>query len=903
MNFVESLVERLRPLVSLKGWDYCVLWKLAEDQRFIEWMGCCCGGTQSTQNGGEELLFHVSPVHPCRDIMFQHPRTRACDLLSELPLPSSLPLDPGIYVDTLLSNQPRWMNLSNSSSINASDGTMGTRVLIPVTGGLIELFVVKQIPEDQEIIDFVMAQCNAQWELQGPAKADDGGPIDLQSSKLCHANGFSPKDSINPYPPWVSPTGMTDNLNLPWELPPEQSCLYSSPMDFFGAGSGRPFPPDNRPKDDIFFENSMENGFQDINVALQQPLVTSATDTHPPIQEFSVNNEAAHDKDSNEPETGNTNSVSDCSDQIEEGDEQKGRRPQSKNLDAERKRRKKLNERLYELRALVPKISKMDRASILGDAIEFVKELQKKVKDLQDELEEPMEEDRSKITDGNNNLDISHQNGQNHEFDEYMNKSTLGMIEHGTRCSSTIKITEAPLVEVTHIGAKEFYVRVFCEQKAGGFVKLMEAMNAMGLEVMNLNVITFRKLVLNIFKVEKRDDEKVQAEHVRESLLEITRNPIGSWPERLRIMWPKLKSSQPGGGPSSEQVNSVRSKLNVNEEYMEAFRTKSYIEMSSKVQASSNEESSSSSSSSFPSYTHLCDHLLEPNQEILMDMIEHCSEPDQQLRRLLIDYFECSLEACKICGFLLQSIHQTRTDYSKIQRIINFSKNLATEDRCGFIFNELASFAKLANPLSCSSSVQFHLIHDRYELMLNQLTLTRKKKKRKVKLIRFCKKAAGISLVITCITVAAATLILAAHTLVGILASPAVLGISLGILKRRIESIRMGFNTTVICREREQLDAAAKGVYILNRDFDTVNRLAMRLHDEIDHRKKMAKMCVRSQNRQMLMVVVREFKSNESGFLEQVRELEEHVYLCLLTINRARRLVLQEIMVRPQENA
>ncbi|XP_024977267.1 transcription factor bHLH93-like [Cynara cardunculus var. scolymus] len=59
----------------------------------------------------------------------------------------------------------------------------------------------------------------------------------------------------------------------------------------------------------------------------------------------------------------------------------------SKNLMAERRRRKRLNDRLSMLRSVVPKISKMDRTSILGDTIDYMKELIEKINQMQEEMD------------------------------------------------------------------------------------------------------------------------------------------------------------------------------------------------------------------------------------------------------------------------------------------------------------------------------------------------------------------------------------------------------------------------------------------------------------------------------------------------------------------------------------
>uniref|UniRef100_A0A7N0SY98 Transcription factor n=1 Tax=Kalanchoe fedtschenkoi TaxID=63787 RepID=A0A7N0SY98_KALFE len=83
----------------------------------------------------------------------------------------------------------------------------------------------------------------------------------------------------------------------------------------------------------------------------------------------------------------------------EEGDDRKprkrGRKPANgreqplNHVEAERQRREKLNQRFYALRAVVPNISKMDKASLLGDAISYITDLQSKIRMLETEKDAP----------------------------------------------------------------------------------------------------------------------------------------------------------------------------------------------------------------------------------------------------------------------------------------------------------------------------------------------------------------------------------------------------------------------------------------------------------------------------------------------------------------------------------
>ncbi|XVE92425.1 hypothetical protein REPUB_Repub01dG0096100 [Reevesia pubescens] len=59
-------------------------------------------------------------------------------------------------------------------------------------------------------------------------------------------------------------------------------------------------------------------------------------------------------------------------------------------------------------------------------------------------------------------------------------------------------------VEVNQITKREFLIKLYYEQKRGGFAKLKEGIDFLGLRVIDANVTTFNGKVLNIFKVEVR---------------------------------------------------------------------------------------------------------------------------------------------------------------------------------------------------------------------------------------------------------------------------------------------------------------------------------------------------------------------------------------------------------------
>ncbi|KAG4116086.1 hypothetical protein ERO13_D12G147800v2 [Gossypium hirsutum] len=461
MRGFERAVEWLRSFVYSNAWDFCVVWKLGDDpSRFIEWKDCCCSGGINVKVEQDKLQLQGPPL--CRDAQFQHSiRSKACEALSHFPF--SVSLYAGIHGEVAISSQPKWLNHANISTSLSSEETMGTQVLIPVFGGLIELFASKNIPKDQNIIELIRTECNALLKAE-TTTAESYRKANLHKWYL---NTLQEKD-----------------------LPFSMSLSTVNPRIQFIPSIGHPpfssasayISQDEQLKQPIGTYYGTKRLGCSQNVCAQQTEIGIVLD----CKVNSVNDKMRTAK---QPEKVNYH---------------------SKNLITERNRRKKIKDGLFKLRALVPKISKMDITAILTDAMEYIGNLQEEEKKLRNELKETEEGDC-----GKSNAEL-----KSTKLD-WLQRKNMSTIEENHILSGISEMAKIEVhVEVNQITKREFWIKLCYKHKRSGFAKLMEGMDSLGLGVIDANITTFNGNVLNIFKVEANRD--FESRQLRDLLTHLT---------------------------------------------------------------------------------------------------------------------------------------------------------------------------------------------------------------------------------------------------------------------------------------------------------------------------------------------------------------------------------------------
>ncbi|EOA39211.1 hypothetical protein CARUB_v10012182mg [Capsella rubella] len=434
MRAGERVKEFLRPFVDSKTWDLCVIWKLGDDpSRFIEWVGCCCSGSYVDKNiklENSEGTAREKKGSFCRDEHNKHHmRTLACEALSHFPL--FMPLYPGIHGEVVMSKSPKWL-------VNSGPGLkkdmFNTRVLVPVSDGLIELFSFKMKPFDGPMVDMIISRCNAFFEPFPEEK--------LQIRIIPRA-----EESIS------------SGVNLSFEGGGSSSVSNhsSETQNLFG----------NQPNArcvEIFREEQAPC----LVMNKEDPVVQKAVD-------FKANKRLPKENF------------------------------KSKNLLSERKRRDRINQAMYALRAVVPKITKMNKIGIFTDAVDYINELLVEKKKLEDELKGINEKECKEIA-----------------AEEESAIADPEAEKRASKLNKKMKKNEVNL-EVHEIGERDFLIRVVQEHKRDGFKRLIEAVDSCGLEIIDVNFTRLDLTVKTVLNV-KADKDGIASGDLRDSLLKIMIN-------------------------------------------------------------------------------------------------------------------------------------------------------------------------------------------------------------------------------------------------------------------------------------------------------------------------------------------------------------------------------------------
>ncbi|XP_011094113.1 transcription factor bHLH35 isoform X2 [Sesamum indicum] len=170
----------------------------------------------------------------------------------------------------------------------------------------------------------------------------------------------------------------------------------------------------------------------------------------------------------------------------------------SKNIIAEKNRRKKLNERLYALRAVVPNISKMDKISIVRDAIDYIQALHDEERRIQAEISE-LESERATNFEYEQEATTFYSKPKRTRMENYYDYSAPRLM------SSPIEVLE---LRVSNMGEKTIVVSLTCSKRTDTMVKLCEIFESLKLKVITANITAFSERLLKTVFLEADEEEK-----------------------------------------------------------------------------------------------------------------------------------------------------------------------------------------------------------------------------------------------------------------------------------------------------------------------------------------------------------------------------------------------------------
>ncbi|XP_027345443.1 transcription factor MYC4-like isoform X3 [Abrus precatorius] len=432
----ETLQQRLHALIegARESWTYAIFWQSSYDYSGASLLGWGDGyykgeedkgkgkATKTTSSAEQD---HRKKVLRELNSLISGPSASGDDAVDEevtdtewfflVSMTQSFVNGSGLPGQAFFNSSPVWVTgadrLSGSACERARQGQvfgLQTLVCIPSANGVVELASTEVIFQNADLMNKVRVLFNfnnldaGSWPLN--SVTTDQGENDPSSLWLSDPSGIEIRDSAaNTVAPDSANTG-TVSKTLQFETP-GSSTLTEAPSAVHVPNSHQ-----QQSGEILSFGESKKNSYNgnffpsvvaEENKKRRSPVSRSSIDDGMlsftsgvilPSSNLKSGGGGGGDSDHSDLEASVVKEA-DSSRVVEpeKRPRKRGRKPANgreeplNHVEAERQRREKLNQRFYALRAVVPNVSKMDKASLLGDAISYINELKSKLHGLESE--------------------------------------------------------------------------------------------------------------------------------------------------------------------------------------------------------------------------------------------------------------------------------------------------------------------------------------------------------------------------------------------------------------------------------------------------------------------------------------------------------------------------------------
>ncbi|KAJ1377778.1 hypothetical protein SESBI_48531 [Sesbania bispinosa] len=306
---------------------------------------------------------------------------------------------------------------------------------------------------------------------------------------------------------------------------------------------------------------------------------------------------------------------------------------------------------------------------------------------------------------------------------------------------------------------------------------------------------------------------------------------------------------------------------------------------------------------SFNSLREVTDSLLEMNQEVVKVILDCKSDiwGNKDLFSLVNDYFDNSLQTLEFCNSLEKCLRRARENQMIVKSVITYFEeevgNGVEEGAYVKTLQELKNFKDAGDPFTEEFYMLFQSIYTQQASMLRKLQIRKRKLDKKLKSLKTWKRVSNAIFVAAFVSVLIFSVVAASVAAPPVVtAIAAALAVPIGSVGKWCNSLFKGYEKA-LKGQREVISSMQVGTYISLKDLDNIRVLTNKLEVQLESLLQNADFALR--NEDVIKLAIEEIKKKIETFSETMETLSEHADKCSRQIRRARTVVIQNIIKRP----